>query len=57
MHEVADAARRNADRELTEKYQTAVVRAGKAEAEVARLREHLEAIRHAVGDPPPPGGW
>ena len=48
IREVYDARRRQADTELTARYEQAIVRAGRAEAEVERLRGHLEAIFGAV---------
>lgn len=51
---VLEARKRGADEDLTQRCQEALVRAGKAEAEVAQLRRHLEAIKQAVANPPEP---
>jgi tRNA C32,U32 (ribose-2'-O)-methylase TrmJ len=43
-----------ADAELTATLEAALVRAGKAEAEAALLREHLRSIKKAVEEVPTP---
>ena len=48
IREVYETRRRQADEELTGRYEQAIVRAGRAEAEVKRLRGHLDAIFSAV---------
>jgi hypothetical protein len=54
---VLEARKRGADEDLVRRYQEAEVRAGKAEAEASLLRQHLEAIRHAVANPPQEVPW
>lgn len=51
------ARKRGADEDLTQRYQEAEVRAGKAEAEVVRLRRHLDAIRRVVAEPDEGSTW
>lgn len=54
---VMEARKGSADEDLIRQYQEAEVRAGKAEAEAAQLRRHLEAIKRAVAEPPEPAEW
>ena len=54
IREVEAARKAKADTELTGKLETALVRAGKAEAEAALLREHLRSIKKAVEEVPTP---
>lgn len=54
---VLEARKRGADEDLTQRYQEAEVRAGKAEAEAALLRRHIEQIRRAVASPPEAVHW
>jgi hypothetical protein len=57
IREVETARKARADAELTAKLEAALVRAGKAEAEAALLREHLRSIKKAVeAVPTPPDG-
>lgn len=61
IREVFAARQAQADAELTAKLEAALVRAGKAEAEAALLREHVRSIKKAVEDVPTPPdseyGW
>jgi hypothetical protein len=54
IREVFAARQREADAELTAKLAAVLVRAGKAEAEAALLREHITAIKKAVAEVPEP---
>ncbi len=54
IREVEAARKAKADVELTAKLEAALVRAGKAEAEAALLREHLRSIKKAVEEVPTP---
>lgn len=54
IREVEAARKARADTELTAKLETALVRAGKAEAEAALLREHIRAIKKVVEEVPEP---
>jgi len=54
IREVYAARKRDADAELTAKLEEALIRAGRAEAEAALLREHLAAIKKAVAEVPEP---
>ena len=54
IREVERARKAQADAELTAKLEAALIRAGKAEAEAALLREHITAIKKAVADVPTP---
>jgi len=54
IREVEAARKLKADTELTAKLEVALVRAGKAEAEAALLREHITAIKKAVAEVPTP---
>jgi hypothetical protein len=54
IREVEAARKAQADADLTEKLEATLVRAGKAEAEAALLREHITAIKNAVADIPTP---
>ena len=54
IREVYAARKAQADAELTAKLEAVLVRAGKAEAEAALLREHLAAIKKAVAEAPEP---
>ena len=57
MREIEDARKKHADADLTGRLETALVRAGKAEAELALTREHLRSIKKAVEEvPTPPDG-
>jgi len=56
IREVEAARKARADAEVTAKLEAALVRAGKAEAEAALLREHLRSIKKAVGEVPTPPG-
>lgn len=49
---VLAARKKAADEDLIQRYQEAEVRTGKALAEAARLRRHLDAIKQAVENPP-----
>jgi hypothetical protein len=49
---VEEARKSKADEKLKAEHADAIVRAGKAEAELATLRAHLEKIKAAVNDPP-----
>jgi hypothetical protein len=49
---VEEARKSRADEKLKAEHAEAVVRAGKAELEVATLRAQLEKIKAAVNDPP-----
>ena len=61
IREVEAARKARADAELTAKLEEALVRAGKAEAEVSILRRHVTAIKKTVDDVPAPPdddyGW
>ena len=50
MREVEKARKARADEDLTRKLEEALVRAGKAEAEVTKLRERLYRIGEAFSD-------
>jgi nitrate/TMAO reductase-like tetraheme cytochrome c subunit len=54
IREVEAARKAQADTELTGKLEAALVRAGKAEAEAALLREHLRSVKKAVEEVPVP---
>lgn len=54
IREVEAARKARADAELTAKLEEALVRAGKAEAEVSILRRYITAIKKAVEDVPTP---
>lgn len=54
---VLEARKRNADADLTERYEAAEIRAGRAEAEARKLRRHLDAIKYAVDHPPEDSPW
>ncbi len=49
---VEEAREGRADEKLKAEHADAVVRAGKAEAELATLRAHLQLIKAAVNEPP-----
>lgn len=50
MVAVIEARRRKADADLTERFAAAEIRAGRAEAELVKLRHRLDRIRQAVED-------
>ena len=50
LREIEGARKKHADAEVTAKLEEALVRAGKAEAELARLRNQLYPIRRAFAD-------
>lgn len=50
MFSVLEARKRGADKELTEKYEQAVIRAAKAEAELAKVKRTLDNIRAEIED-------
>lgn len=54
IREVERVRKAKADSELTAKLEEALVRAGKAEAEAALLREHITAIKKVVTEVPTP---
>jgi len=47
---ILDIRARQADAELTRRYEEALIRAGRAEAELARLRIQFDAIRGVLDD-------
>jgi len=54
MREIEAARAKHADAEVTAQLEAALVRAGKAEAELALTREHIAAIKKAVAEVPDP---
>lgn len=54
---VLEARKRNADADLTERFEAAEIRAVRAEEELRKLRRHLDSIKRAVDSPPEDSPW